>query len=255
MVVAGSRRTMSPTGVGVLDRCVAILDAVENGAHTFTDLVQATGLARATAHRLIIGLEDHGFLVHVGGFGYTFGPRLLALAQKASPELPLRELAHPAVERLARVTGESAQLYVREGDRRLCVDSVESESELRTIVGIGTELPITAGSAGKVFLAFGPQAGTEELVAKAERLTPATPVGVRLLRQLATVRRLGWASSAGEREPGVGSISAPVFEPMGALLAVVSISGPEQRVGRISGKRWAPAVLEAAREIEGALGG
>jgi DNA-binding IclR family transcriptional regulator len=76
-----------------------------------------------------------------------------------------------------------------------------------------------------------------------------------LERQLVTARRLGWASSAGEREPGVGSVSAPVNELHGALLAVVSLSGPEQRVGRISAKRYAPAVLEAAREIMNALGG
>jgi DNA-binding IclR family transcriptional regulator len=105
-----------------------------------------------------------------------------------------------------------------------------------------------------VFLAFGPQPLTAELLATADRFTSATPVGERLERQLATARRLGWASSAGEREPGVGSISAPVREPYGALLAVVSLSGPEQRVGRISAKRYAPAVVEAAKEIERALG-
>jgi DNA-binding IclR family transcriptional regulator len=105
-----------------------------------------------------------------------------------------------------------------------------------------------------VFLAYGPPALTAELLATADRFTPATPVGERLERQLATARRLGWASSAGEREPGVGSISAPVREPYGALLAVVSLSGPEQRVGRISAKRYAPAVVEAAKEIERALG-
>jgi DNA-binding IclR family transcriptional regulator len=64
---------------------------------------------------------------------------------------------------------------------------------------------------------------------------------------------VGWASSAGEREPGVGSVSAPIFEPLGALIAVVSLSGPEQRIGRITAKRYASAVVEAAREIESAL--
>jgi len=152
------------------------------------------------------------------------------------------------------MTGESAQLFVRDHHRRVCIAVAESRSELRTIVEIGAELPLTAGSVGKVFLAFGPPALTEELLASAERITPVTPVGERLERQLATARRVGWASSAGEREPGVGSISAPVHEPYGALLAVVSLSGPEQRVGRISAKRYAPAVVDAAKEIERALG-
>jgi DNA-binding IclR family transcriptional regulator len=239
------RRRRRASGVGVLDRCVSILSAVEAGARSFTDIVSATGLTRPTAHRLLLGLEDHGFLVHVGGLGYSLGPRLLALATTAMRDLPLRELAHPALERLARSTGESAQLYVREGDRRVCIDAVESERELRTIVEIGASLPLDKGSAGKVFLAW----GTERDVARLAR------DGGRLPGQVATTRRRGWADSVAEREPGVASVSAPVFGPGDALLAAVSVSGPASRLGQLRAKRYAPAVMGAAREIERALGG
>lgn len=235
------------SGVGVLDRCAAILAAVETGARSFTDIVEATDLTRPTAHRLILGLEDHGFLVHVGGIGYVLGPRLLALATTAMQELPLRELAHPSLERLARSTGESAQLYVRDGDRRICVDTAESDSELRTIVDIGASLPLTQGSAGKVFLAWGSERDQAFLQDVAAR-------GDRLAQQVATVRRRGWAESVAERAPGVASVSAPVFGPHGALLAAVSVSGPASRLGMLRAKRYAPAVMEAAREIEAALG-
>jgi DNA-binding IclR family transcriptional regulator len=71
---------------------------------------------------------------------------------------------------------------------------------------------------------------------------------------VATARRLGYATSAGERQPGVGSVSAPVLDPVDGLVAVVSVSGPESRLGRISARRYAPAVVAAAREIERALG-
>ncbi len=241
--------------MGVLDRAMAILRAIEGGARSRAEVARLTGLARPTAHRLLKSMESHGLVTSVGGQGYRFGPRLLGLAATAMRELPLRDLAQPILERLARTTGESAQLFVRDHHRRVCIAAAESRSELRTIVEIGAELPLTAGSAGKLFLAFGPPALTAELLATAERFTTVTPVGERLERQLVTARRLGWASSAGEREPGVGSVSAPVHEPHGALLAVVSLSGPEQRVGRISAKRHAPAVLEAAGEIMDALGG
>jgi DNA-binding IclR family transcriptional regulator len=231
----------------VLDRCAAILGAVEGGARSFTDIVGETGLTRPTAHRLILGLEDHGFLVHVGGSGYALGPRLLALATTAMRDLPLRELAHPSLERLARSTGESAQLFVRDGDRRTCIDTVESESELRTIVEIGATLPLTKGSAGKVFLAW----GTER---DRDRLVEAAGHGDRLAQQVATIRRRGWAESVAEREPGVASVSAPVLGPHGVILAAVSVSGPATRLGQLRAKRYAPAVMEAAREIERALG-
>jgi DNA-binding IclR family transcriptional regulator len=146
-------RRSPESGVGVLDRAAAILRAVEGGAHRFSAIASATDLPRATAHRLIRALEDQGFLAHYGGYGYRLGPGLLRLADRAARELPLRDIAHPVLEHLARVTGESAQLYVRSGDERVCVDAVESANELRTIVSVGASLPLHAGSAAKVFLA------------------------------------------------------------------------------------------------------
>ncbi len=228
------------TGVGVFDRCDAILRAVEDGARSLPSIRAATGLTRSTTHRLVDSLVVHGFLFHVGGLGYALGPRLLGLAATALRELPLRQLARPALERLARATSESAQLYIRDGDERVCIDSVESERELRTIVGVGASLPLTAGSAGKVFLAWGPRG----------RLR----IGPDLDHAIGTTRRRGWADSYEERESGVSSVSAPVFGPPDELLAAVSISGPRTRMLPLRAKEHAPAVLEAAREIERALG-
>lgn len=232
--------------VGVLDRAVAILDAVEEGAHTYTQITERSGLTRSTAHRLLKALEHHGFVAHYGGgAGYRLGPRLLRLASEAMRELPLRDLAHPILERLANVTGESAQLFVRSGDSRVCIDAVESPNELRTIVPIGASLPLTAGSAAKIVLAYSTQ--PERVVRRAE--DPQ-----RFAHEVELARSRGWASSTGERQAGVGSVSAPVVGAHGLLLAVVSVSGPASRMGRISARRYAPAVIEAAKEIERAAG-
>ncbi len=258
MSLAGRRRpapARPDTGVGVLDRVVAILDAVEGGARTFTDLVEATGFARSTTHRLINGLVDHGFLTSVGGFGYRLGPRLLELATVAMRDLPLRDIARPALERLAEASGESAQLFVRVGDRRVCVEAVESLSELRTIVQVGASLPLTAGSAGKVFLAWAAEDDVRRVLRRPERYTARTITDRdRLRTQIDAAGRRGWAESAEEREMGVASVSAPVVNRAGRLVAVVSVSGPIQRTGRRPGKRYAPEVLAAARAIESALG-
>ena len=201
----------SVSGIGVLDKAVLVLDALESGPRTLAELVDGTGLARATVHRLAAGLEVHGFVGRDGDGRFTLGPRL------TSPSLPV--LARPALERLRDATGESVQLYVRRGGRRLCVDALESLHGLRTIVPVGALLPLRVGSAGKVL-------GAE----------PA-------------VLRRGWAESVEERERGVASVSAPVFD-SGRVVAAVSVSGPIERTTRAPGRRYAKAVVAAARAVE-----
>jgi DNA-binding IclR family transcriptional regulator len=237
------------TGVGVLDRSMTVLEAVERGARSFTQIVEATGLTRSTTHRLVKALEEHGLLMAAGGRGYRLGPRLLALAAAAMRDLPLRDLAHPALERLALETAESTQLYVRDGDRRVCIDAVESTAELRTIVAVGASLPLTKGSAGKVLLAWAGERDRERLVATVEDPHEMAT----LQRQIALVRRRGWASSVGERETGVASVSAPVFDRREMLIAAVSVSGPANRLATGGGSRYAPAVTAAAARIAEAL--
>ncbi len=238
--------------MGVLDRTVAILDAVEGGARSFSAIVDATGYARPTAHRVIKAMEAHGLLTLVGGHGYRLGPRLIGLAAAAVRDLPLRDLARPALVRLAATSGESAQLYVLNGDERICIDAVESSSELRTIVAVGATLPLTRGSAGKVFLAWLGPHRRDLIIGVLERDDPAA--AMRLRTQIGTTRRRGWAESVGERQADVASVSAPVVDRSGGIAAVVSVSGPAGRIGKAGGKRYAPAVIAAAREIEVALG-
>jgi DNA-binding IclR family transcriptional regulator len=141
---------------------------------------------------------------------------------------------------------------VRSGDERLCIDVVESESELRTIVPVGALLPLTAGSAGKVIMAWAPD--QERLLGLVRPFTDRTPGVDRLRQQLGAAHRRGWAESSGEREPGVASVSAPVFGAAGSVLGAVSASGPAQRLGPRPGRQYAPAVVTAARFIEVAVG-
>lgn len=219
------------SGVGVLDKAVLVLDAVHAGAQTLATLTQATGLSRATAHRLAVALEVHGLLSRDGGGRWRTGPHLAELAGSST----LAERAAPVLARLRDVTGESAQLYRRQGSERVCVAASERGSGLRDTVPVGAALPMSAGSAAQVLLAFSGE------------LPP--PGSVFTERTLLEVRRKGWAHSVGEREPGVASVSAPVLSPDGAVLAAISVSGPIERLGRQPGRLHADAVMAAAREL------
>src|ERR1700674_2494276 len=141
---------MMVTGVGVLDKAVAILDALEVGPLALGGLVEVTGMPRATAHRLAQALERHGLLDRDGSGRFSLGARLGDLAMAANRGRPLAEAARSALEGLRDATGESAQLYVPRGDVRVCVVSLESPHSLRTIVPVGAALPMGVGSAGRV---------------------------------------------------------------------------------------------------------
>ena len=205
------------TGVGVLDKAMLILRAVETAPRALGDLQAATGLPRATAHRLAGALEAHGLLRRDAAGRYELGHDLVPLGHAAAARFPLDELARPALVDLRERTGESVQLFVRERDQRRCIVSLESPHGLRWIVPQGALLPLDVGSAGKVLTG--------------------------------DVGREGWVQSVGEREAGVASVSAPVVGTDGAAIAAVSVSGPIERLTRQPGRRFGAAVVEAARRI------
>lgn len=226
------------TNVGVLDKSVAILAALaETGPLSLAGLVEATGLSRPTAHRLAAALEAHRLVGRDAAGRYRLGLRLLGWAGAVSAELGLVEAARPVLEALRDETGESAQLFVRDGDSRLCVAASERPAGLRDTVPVGAVLPVDRGSGGKVLLAFAPAGDGHGRPG----VDPA---------ELETIRRRGWADSVAEREEGVGSVSAPVLDATGRVHAALGVSGPVNRLGRQPGRRLAGAVVAAARELE-----
>jgi len=234
---AGATRT---TGVGVLDRCVTLLDLLAGGPRSLRWLADASNLPRPTAHRLLVALEAHRLVARDPGAGATaaafrLGPRLTELAAVAGPELDLASLAGPVLDRLHSATGESVQLYVRSGDHRLCIAARDAGTGLRDSVPVGALLPLEVGSGGKVLLAW--SAGT----------VPGTQ-GANGSDKLAAVRSRGWAASVAEREAGVASVSAPVLRD-GVLLAALCVSGPISRLGQAPGRKLAAAVAEAAADL------
>ena len=219
------------TGVGVLDRCVVLLDLLAGGPRSLRSLADASGLPRPTAHRLLVALEAHRLVARDPEGSFRLGPRLTELAAVAGPELGLASVAAPVLDHLHRATGESVQLYVRSGEHRLCIAARDAGTGLRDSVPVGALLPLDVGSGGKVLLAWSADGG---------RFIPAA--------ELASVRSRGWAASVAEREPGVASVSAPVLHD-GVLLAALCVSGPVSRLGQAPGRKLSSPVVAAASEL------
>ena len=230
------------SGVGVLDKAARVLSALEPGPQTLAGLVQATGLARPTAHRLAVALEYHRLVSRDLQGRFVLGPRLAELAAAAGEDR-LIAAAGPILSWLLETTDESAQLYRRQGDERICVAAAERLHGLRDSVPIGSVLSMQAGSAAQVLLAW------EE----PDRLHRGL-MGARFTAtMLAGVRRRGWAQSVGEREPGVASVSAPIRAQSGRVVAAVSVSGPLERLSRTPGRLHAAAVLASGNRLTEAL--
>ena len=226
------------SGVGVLDKAVAILAALEAGPRSLSELVSATGIARPTAHRLAVALEFHRLVSRDFSGRFILGARSSELASAAGEDR-LLVLAAPALIALRDATGESAQLYRRQGDSRICVAAAERLSGLRDSVPVGTSLAMQAGSGAQILMAW------EEPDKLHRGLVGAKFNAVNL----AAVRRRGWAQSVGEREAGVASVSAPVRGPNNRVIAAVSISGPIERLSRQPGRMHAAAVVATAARL------
>lgn len=221
-----------------MDKAVAVLQAVAKEPCSLAELCTRTGLPRATAHRLAVGLEVHRLLRRGSDGRWRPGTALTELAGGATD--PLLDAASAVLPRLRDITGESVQLYRRDGMQRVCVSAAEPPSGLRDTVPVGARLPMTAGSGAKVLAAWSDPATQRALLADAL-------YGERTLLE---VRRRGWAQSVAEREPGVASVSAPVRDSSGTVVAAVSVSGPIDRMGRRPGVRWAADLLAAAEALQ-----
>lgn len=230
-----------PSGIGVVDKTVAILTATAEAPRTLAELVEATDLPRATAHRLAVALEVHRLLDRDADGRFVVGPRVGELAA-ALPD-PLLTAAAPVLAWVRDESGESSQLYRRDGNERVCVAAAERATGLRTTVPVGSRLPLSAGSGAQVICAWSDPASLTDVLGDSEFTA----------RLLAEVRRRGWAQSVGQREAGVASVSAPVLAADGSLLAAISISGPIERLGRAPGQRFAPILVAGARRIATAL--
>ena len=207
----------SVSGVGVIDKGVVILSALARTPLDLVALQDATGLPRATAHRLAVALELHGLVRRDPQGRFCLGFELIRLGRAAEDQFPLADLARPILTSLRDATGESVQLYVPEGESRRCVVSLESTHGLRWIVPQGALLPMDRGSAGRVLQ------GDDN------------------------------SESVEEREPGVASVSAAVRDRRGQIIAAVSLSGPVERLSRQPARRFGRDVSEAARAVTAAV--
>lgn len=219
-----------------------ILTSIGDEPKSLTELCESTQLPRATTHRLATALETHHILTRTADGRWTIGAVLTSLGARSATKLV--DAATPIMTALMTDTGESVQLYQLAGATRVCIASQEPASGLRNTVPAGSNLPLTAGSAAKIFLAYSSPALQATIMAEKPNFTRA---------DINHAREQGWAESVSEREVGLASLTAPVFNSEGLFVAALSISGPAERLRPSPGALWADHLVRAATQLSATL--
>jgi DNA-binding IclR family transcriptional regulator len=188
---------------------------------------------------------------------YSMGARVLSWAGIYNATLDLQNRAAPAIAELHQTTQETISLYILEDDERVCIQRLESTEGVRIVSRVGRRLPLYAGSAGKVMLAFLPSARQDAIINSdsLRALTSKTIVEPDLLRrELEKVREQGCAVSFGEWIEDAAGVAAPIFDRNGTVIAAISISGPVQRFHKKEVEKYCADVKRVAARISEEIG-
>ncbi|SAI31247.1 IclR family transcriptional regulator [Bordetella ansorpii] len=242
--------------IQVIDRAMRLLDALAAQPEpvTLKELSATTGLHASTAHRILNDLVVGRYVERVDNGLYQLGMRLLELGSLVKGRLNVREAALSVMRNLHRQTGQTINLSVQQGDEIVYIDRAWSErSGMQVVRAIGGRAPLHLTSTGKLFLSTADARGVRAYALRTglagHTRNSLTEID-RLERELAQVRRHGYARDNEELELGVRCIAAGIFDDTGKLVAGLSISAPAERLQ----DEWIRLLVDAAAGISEALG-
>jgi IclR family transcriptional regulator, KDG regulon repressor len=243
-----------------IQRAVALLDCFtqEQPELGVREIARKVGLSSSTAGRLLVHLKELGILSqNPSTQAYSLGGKVLAWAEVYTATMDVRKLALPLMHELHDSTQETISLYILEGNDRVCVERLESPQNVRIVARVGRRLPLYAGSAGKVFLAFLPHDRRETILNSTilEPFTPNTFTDRAVLEQeLEKILRSGYAASCGEWVSDASGVAAPIFDQRGDIIAALTISGPTQRFNEEKVDKYIKEAIRVAGHISNELG-
>lgn len=252
-----SNRTRATVPLLVLDKITAILDvfSLSSPEHSLASIREATNLPASTAQRLVDNLVAHG-LLDATTHGYRVGLRMAYWAAPANQGIDVVDMVKPALVALRDELGETAAFFRPSLNYRVCVAIAETKELLHTSMRIGRILPLHAGSAGRVILAWNPELADRLLSTDLPRVSPDTITQASdLAEAIRDTRAQGFAITTGERESGASSLAAPVFNGQADLVGAISVLGPSIRISRETCESWAGRLVEAAETVTRSLGG
>lgn len=216
-----------------------------------TDISRGTGLDKATVLRFLNTLANSDMVRNeTDSKRYVQGPGIYNFWPSE-----IRKICRPHLQHVLDKTEETVCLIVPRGMKRVCIDALEPDRELRIVAPVGRELPIYAGASGRVFLAQKPEKKIEKILsslkAGSKEVIPFDKSDY--LQQLEQVRDLGFAHNVGEVVRDTCAIAAPVFDGLGNTAAAVVLRGPSSRITAEDVDSLSRLVKHAAKSISSEL--
>lgn len=223
------------------------------------EISRALKLSKPSAHRILNTLANYDLVSQDAGTRkYTLGLQLWELGWASVNRLGLREAAHPWLERLVQEGGETALLSVLDLEQGevVYIDKVDSTQPVVTYSRIGGRAPAFCTATGRAILAYeAPAAVAKILGPRLTRFTDKTTIAMNELQiELQRVRQRGWAVNREEWRPGVSSVSAPLWDHSGRVVAAIGLAGPAVRYTAEHIRHLAELLKQASNDISARLG-
>lgn len=231
------------SSIAAIGKAVRLLDCFSNRRPELSvaELVHMTGFARSSVYRLVGTLEDVGWLARTESGAYRPTLRLFRLGNVAANATDLRHVARPYLSALSKEQGDSSYLFVRDGERAVCLDRLEGSHPVKvTLVEVGGSLPLDVGAAPRALLAHS--------------LDDRGPAGPGLPDDLVRVREQGYEVNIEDVTAGFCSVGAPVLDSDGGAVGAISLGGIRERFLPERLPTLIEAVAATAQQISRALG-
>lgn len=250
-------RERGPYVIASALRTLQVLRAFAAPPHRMglADVVERLGLERNQAYRSLKTLEAAGFLIQADDARFEPGPAAVTLATTSIrfQSAGVIDVAGRYLDALSEATHETVHLFIRNGDRAVCVDRRESPQSVRLVSVLGRSLPLHAGAVPKAILAW---VGDDERAAVLARLADLPAYTRRTVRdaaaleaELERIRARGYSLSDEDFDASARGVGVPIFGPDGVVVGGVSVGGPSFRVDDATIERFATLARATAADI------
>jgi IclR family acetate operon transcriptional repressor len=244
-----------------LTRGLSLLEALARaeGGLTLTDVAQRVQLAPSTAHRLLSTLEKMGYVYQAGDLGRWYvGLQAFTVGTSFLANRDFVAQSHPYMRRLMEQSGETANLGILDGTEAVFIDQVQCRETMRTIVKLGSRVPLHASGVGKAIFAAMPDDEIEAIlkVKGLPRITANTITAPETMWQaIRVIRQRGWSFDDEEHALSTRCVAAPVYNEHAEVLGAISLAGPSSRLPDERIKQLGPLVAHIAEDLTHRLGG